>query len=685
MENDVTSGSGNVWSHDPADIVVDESADRLLRMASRLAEAPVAALFLLRNGELVLRKAAPHGVLTAEEWERRGLALPRDGSELLTSPAAGEEHALAAVPLLAEGEYAGTLCVLDSRARPWTEGQLQGLRDAAAAGAREIGLRQAKRRAQAGEAYLSAIVESQQAIAAAGLDMDTVMAEIVKRAHTLTAAESAVVELAEGSHMVYAAVYGGASPHLGLRLNIHGSISGLSYRTREVLWSDDTDHDERVDRAACRAVGARSMVVVPLVGREVTAGVLKVYSSRPHAFGDRAVQTLRVLAALLASALHDAQQFAREQRLSERLGQSEQLYRSVFEGADEGYFLLDREGPAEFRYVTVNPALARILGRPAGAIAGKSAREVLPAEVAARVIPLYQQVFDTGRPVEIEHANTIDGRDIFTRTRYHPLRSEEGNVARVLGIVEDATERVRAARLLAEYSRELERSNRELQDFAYVASHDLQEPLRKVRAFGDRLQARLGADLDETAADYLHRMRSTAARMQALIQDLLSYSRVGTRDPVTVIVELEEIVRDVLVDLQASMESTGGEVTVGPLPAVTADPLLMRQLFQNLIGNALKYHRPGVPPRVRVSARGDDGAFECISVADNGIGIDHQYAERIFTPFERLHARSEYEGTGMGLAICRKIARRHGGDVTVSSTPGEGTTFSVTLPRGRLR
>lgn len=268
----MTPGPESPWSNEPVDVLIDESADRLLRLATGIAAAPVAALFLLRKGELVLRKATSPADLAAEEWERRAQALPRDGSELLTPPGeapAIAEHfaAFAAVPILAEGEYLGTLCVADSRARAWTEAQLQGLRDAAAGAGREIWLRQAKRRAQAGEAYLSAIVESQQAIAAAGLDTDAVMAEIVQRAHTLTGAESAVVELAEGSHMVYAAVCGGASPHLGLRLNIHGSISGLSYRTRQVLRSDDTDEDDRVDRAACRAVGARSMVVVPLVGR----------------------------------------------------------------------------------------------------------------------------------------------------------------------------------------------------------------------------------------------------------------------------------------------------------------------------------------------------------------------------------------------------------------------------------
>jgi signal transduction histidine kinase len=190
------------------------------------------------------------------------------------------------------------------------------------------------------------------------------------------------------------------------------------------------------------------------------------------------------------------------------------------------------------------------------------------------------------------------------------------------------------------------------------------------------------------ARDYVARMRAAAVRMQELIQDLLAFSRVSRGDP-PALVELGRVAREVVSDLDGRVRGTGGSVEVGDLPVVRADPTQMRQLLQNLIANALKFHRPGVPPRVSVegrcdpSAGGDDdgsGAACRISVRDNGIGFDEKYLDRIFTPFQRLHGRGEYEGTGMGLAICRKIVERHGGTITARSTPGEGSTFRVTFP-----
>ncbi len=235
-----------------------------------------------------------------------------------------------------------------------------------------------------------------------------------------------------------------------------------------------------------------------------------------------------------------------------------------------------------------------------------------------------------------------------------------------------------------ELNRELERSNRELQDFAYVASHDLQEPLRKIQAFGDRLVVKHGPALDDQAQDYLRRMLSAARRMQALINDLLTYSRVATRGAPFVVVNLDEVMQDVLSDLELQVQRTEGEVLVPePLPTLEADATQMRQLLQNLVSNALKFRDPARPPRVQVTARpleGRDDALELV-VADNGIGFDEKYLDRIFTPFQRLHSRDQYEGTGIGLAVCRRIVERHGGVITARSVPGEGSRFVAVLPR----
>jgi len=260
---------------------------------------------------------------------------------------------------------------------------------------------------------------------------------------------------------------------------------------------------------------------------------------------------------------------------------------------------------------------------------------------------------------------------------------------------EHAASALRAAhdeleRRVKERTLDLERSNRELQDFAFVASHDLQEPLRKIQAFGGRLKEKYAEVLEGQGRDYLERMQNAARRMQTLINDLLALSRVTTKAQPFVAVALEEVAREVVGDLDARIEETGGHVEVGPLPAIEADPLQMRQLLQNLIGNALKFHLPQQPPLVRVHGAIIEGEAPAehtaangscqIAVQDNGIGIDEQYLDKIFTPFQRLHARGEYEGTGMGLAVCRKIVEQHGGRITATSTLGEGATFLVTLP-----
>ncbi len=226
--------------------------------------------------------------------------------------------------------------------------------------------------------------------------------------------------------------------------------------------------------------------------------------------------------------------------------------------------------------------------------------------------------------------------------------------------------------MLKENNEDLARSNRDLQDFASVAAHDLQEPLRKVQVFGDRLKATCSDTLGEKGLDYLERMQGASSRMQALIEDLLLYSRVTTKAQPFVEVDLNQVVREVISDLEVRIEQLGGRIEVANLPTIDADPTQCRQLMQNLIGNALKFHRDEEPPVVKIRGQFLDGDEWQITVEDNGIGFDEQYADRIFGIFQRLHGRSEYEGTGVGLAICRKIVERHGGTISTRSAPGEG-------------
>lgn len=241
---------------------------------------------------------------------------------------------------------------------------------------------------------------------------------------------------------------------------------------------------------------------------------------------------------------------------------------------------------------------------------------------------------------------------------------------------------------LLQYSEELQRSNRELEEFAFVASHDLQEPLRKIRAFGDRLQQKFSAQLSETGSDYVLRMQSAAERMSVLIDDLLSFSRVTTKQRPFVSVNLNEVMRRVMDDLDYSIEETNAQLHIDPLPTIDADATQIAQVFMNLIANSLKFHPRNVRPIIAVTCEmnvasptvDDARTWCCLHFSDQGIGFEAQYAERIFSLFQRLHGRDEYSGTGIGLALCRKIIERHGGAIAARSELGEGAIFTIHLP-----
>jgi PAS domain S-box-containing protein len=237
------------------------------------------------------------------------------------------------------------------------------------------------------------------------------------------------------------------------------------------------------------------------------------------------------------------------------------------------------------------------------------------------------------------------------------------------------------ARALSEQAAELERSNAELEQFAYVASHDLQEPLRMVASYTQLLERHYGTALDDDAREYIGYAVDGVKRMRELIMDLLAYSRVGSRSGAFETTDAGRVLEQTIADLAAAIEESGAVVTHDPLPTVTADAGQLGQLLQNLLGNALKFHRDGVTPRVHIGAR-REGTFWVFSVNDNGIGIEPEYHERIFSIFQRLHGRGEYAGTGIGLAICKKIVERHGGRLWLDSTPGEGTTFHFSFPVG---
>jgi PAS domain S-box-containing protein len=270
-----------------------------------------------------------------------------------------------------------------------------------------------------------------------------------------------------------------------------------------------------------------------------------------------------------------------------------------------------------------------------------------------------------------------DGSRFPVEISLSPLHA--GSETLIVSIIRDITSRKQAEERLRAAAAELERSNRELEQFAYVASHDLQEPLRMVASYTQLLARRYKGKLDADADEFIGFAVDGARRMQELINDLLTYSRVGSRALELQSVDTACVVDRVVADLAGAIQDGGGQVTHDELPTIRADAIQIQQLFQNLIANGIKFRRPDVRPEVHVSARRSHDAWT-FAVTDNGIGIERQYLERIFVLFQRLHSRAEYPGTCIGLAICKKIVERHAGTLTVQSEPGRGTTFVFTLP-----
>lgn len=306
----------------------------------------------------------------------------------------------------------------------------------------------------------------------------------------------------------------------------------------------------------------------------------------------------------------------------------------------------------------------------------------MACEVASRVslsitnAALYtDSIAEVKRRKELEKELRLEKQKLEMRVKERTTQLQLTNQ----GLREEIVRRQSAEKVLNAYSDELTRSNKELEDFAYVASHDLQEPLRKIQAFGNLLLSEYGDELGVEGADYLKRMHSAANRMSTLIDDLLTFSRVTRRERGRQDVDLGKVVSEVMSDLETRVKDTGATIKVGHLPVVSSDPTHMRQLFQNLIGNAIKFQQPGIPPVVDIKARRKRDGSE-ITITDNGIGFDEKYLDRIFAVFQRLHERSSYEGTGIGLAVCRKIVEQYNGTITASSTKGKGSTFIVWLP-----
>ena len=441
--------------------------------------------------------------------------------------------------------------------------------------------------------------------------------------------------------------------------------------------------------------------------------------------------------AIMDMAVDVTQQVMAQQQIEE----SRRKLLASFEQSPVAIAIIDE---FELTFRTANPFYGKLVGRSPDELIGKPLLEALPELRGQGFDQLLKNVIDTGIPfialeVSVDMVRNNQLETIYVDLTYQPQYEADSSITGVLVVATDVTQQVRARQKIEEseasyrtLSAELEqqvtlrtaelaatneelasnnegyaaineeleeanglliRSNQNLQQFAYVASHDLQEPLRKIQQFGDLLKTRYTTQLGD-GIDYLDRMQSAAGRMAALIRDLLSFSRISTQRDTSASRILTQVVKTVVSDLELLIEETGAVVTIESLPKVLGDASQLGQLFQNLLSNALKFRRADTPPHIEVRAQivaakdlppsvqpaRTARIYHRIDVSDNGIGFDEKYVDRIFQVFQRLHGKNEFAGTGVGLAICEKVATNHGGVITASSQPGKGATFSVYLP-----
>ncbi len=380
-------------------------------------------------------------------------------------------------------------------------------------------------------------------------------------------------------------------------------------------------------------------------------------------------------------------------KTEEALRESESKINSIIQTAVDGIITIDRRGVMEM----VNPAAARLFEYEEHELIGRKINMLMPEPDQSLHDNYMHHYHETGERRIIGIGREVSG--LKKSGTIFPLYLSISEVQLTdrkvyTGFIHDITQQKLSEERLRRYAAELERSNRELQDFAYVSSHDLQEPLRKIQAFGDRLKTKEYEKLSDQGKDYVDRMLNAASRMQNLINDLLDFSRVTSKSKAFVQVSLDSVLTDVLSDLEITIEKTGAQIQRAPLPHIEADPTQLRQLFQNLVSNAIKFRKENEQPQINIFARELQGKARMTStpgdemveihVQDNGIGFDEKYLDRIFNIFQRLEGQ-KYEGSGIGLAICRKIAVRHGGDITAHSQAGIGTTFIVTLAKRHLQ
>ena len=420
---------------------------------------------------------------------------------------------------------------------------------------------------------------------------------------------------------------------------------------------------------------------------------------------DFSYQAMRDSQGTITSILVMATDVTEKAKARQKIEEAEATLRGAIELAELGTWELD----VETGIVTYNDQMKAWSGFETNTEGIDTIFNSIHERDRSRVKAAVDRARESGLPGDYDEEYTMVSRKTGTERVVHAQGrtyfDAQGKPLKIIGSAQDITRQLslqqelehqvgQRTQQLQDSVQDLKRSNENLQQFAYVASHDLQEPLRKIQSFGDLLRNQYGEQLGETGNDHLSRMRTSANRMSTLIRDLLTYSRISTQQDSSTPVALDSVLMTVLADLDLLINETSAVVDVASLPTVQGDKSQLGQLFQNLLNNALKFRQPGASPHVSITSRTVAAAdlppvvkparlataYHCIAVADQGIGFDEQYVERIFQVFQRLHGKSQYAGTGIGLAICEKVAANHGGAITAQSQPGKGATFSVYLP-----
>lgn len=444
---------------------------------------------------------------------------------------------------------------------------------------------------------------------------------------------------------------------------------------------------EGTELEKARLESAKTYLIAPLKGATNDWGLLVVTLRHASLFAGDELGALAILCeqtlqklegSALVGRLSDEKQVLEDRvnlssdelsKTQSALAQSGERYRKTLDDMMEGCQMIG----FDWRYLYVNESLVRYAGRSRDQLLGHTMMEAYPGIEATELFKQLEACMSDRKPRVLENRFVFpDGREAWFDLSIQSV--PEGIF--VLSI--DISERKRSDKQLYDNIAKLERNNRELQEFAYVASHDLQEPLRKIQAFGERL-IDSAKGLDDKGRDYMSRMMAASQRMERLIDDLLAFSRITTRAQPFESMDLTAVAEDVAKSFHSLVERSGGSITVSKLPVADVDVNQFRQVFQNLVANAIKFQPPGAQPKIAIFAENGPENYT-VTVADNGIGFDEKYLDRIFSPFQRLHPKGEYAGTGIGLAIVRKVVERHGGNVTAESEPGKGASFILTLP-----